>query len=138
MCNRDTDKATAAGWGAEEGKQELAAEEAGADDAQGEATPAGAATPVEAAAAPVVEVEEEDNTQTYDEYLAAQAEKKFSLGLPAARVANEGVDASLIRGSVAHAKRGEDENTWFLGNQVSYFSVLRSSSPDPPTDESRF
>ncbi|KAL8278515.1 hypothetical protein RQP46_009007 [Phenoliferia psychrophenolica] len=129
--HKDTDKATEAGWGAETGAQELAAEVAGAEDAKAAATPTGdgSATPTETRAprerrerAPrderVEEEEEEDNTQTYDEYLALQAAKKLGLAqLPAARVANEGADEDQWKNAVAIARKGEAEEEWFLGTK---------------------
>lgn len=124
---RDSDKTEAQGWGGEDGQRELAAEEAGAVDALGDATPAGAATPLEAAPAFVAEVEEEDNTQTYDEYLAAQAEKKLTMALPSARVANEGADQSQWTSSVALTKKGEAEDEWFMGSKVRFPLLLTSS-----------
>ncbi|KAK4058082.1 hypothetical protein OIO90_000821 [Microbotryomycetes sp. JL221] len=86
----DSQKAEEQGWGADEGAKELAAEVEGEQDAKKEAAD-GTATP-KAEEAPVVPQEEEDNTQTYEEYLAAQAEKKLNLSLPEARVANDGDD----------------------------------------------
>lgn len=114
----DSDKAEAAGWGAEEGKQELEAETLAEGDAKEEQqTATGTATPVREAP-----IEEEDNTQTYEQYLAAQADKKLNIAaLPEARKANEGVDESQLKGTVV-AKKSEDEE-WFMGAPV------RSSPP---------
>ncbi|GAA5911849.1 hypothetical protein JCM8208_002459 [Rhodotorula glutinis] len=106
----DSDKAEAAGWGAEDGKKELEAEQLGDADAKAEKPTAaadGTATPVREAP-----IEEEDNTQTYEEYLAAQAEKKLSLALPEARKANEGDDASFGQ---ALTKKAEAEEEWLYG-----------------------
>ena len=119
---RDTEKAEAAGWGAEEGKQELAAETLGEADAKAAQTPKGdgAETPRERAPRREREVEddEDDNTQTYDEYLAAQAAARLSLAtLPTARQANEGADESQWKDAVAIARKGEQEQEWFLGTQ---------------------
>lgn len=88
--HRDSDKQEAQGWGADEGKQELEAETLGEVDAQAE----GAATPAAATGTqtPARVEEEEDNTQTYEEYLAAQAAKKLNISLPEARRANDGDD----------------------------------------------
>ncbi|GAA6047127.1 hypothetical protein JCM3770_006912 [Rhodotorula araucariae] len=103
----DSDKAEAAGWGAEDGKKELEAEQLGDADAKAETPAEGAATPVREAP-----IEEEDNTQTYEEYLAAQAEKKLSLALPEARKANEGDDASFGK---PLTKKTEAEEEWLFG-----------------------
>ncbi|BGP36740.1 hypothetical protein JCM10450v2_000632 [Rhodotorula kratochvilovae] len=103
----DSDKAEAAGWGAEDGKKELEAEVLGDADAKAEKPAEGAATPVREAP-----IEEEDNTQTYEEYLAAQAEKKLSLALPEARKANEGDDASFGK---ALTKKAEAAEEWLFG-----------------------
>ncbi|KAM0754330.1 hypothetical protein T439DRAFT_175698 [Meredithblackwellia eburnea MCA 4105] len=117
------------GWGAEEGKDELAAEVQGAQDAAdavASATPAaedGAATPVDGAPAPRArrgrrddEEEEEDTTLTLDQYLAAQAEKKLNVAeLPSARAANEGADDSQWKDAVALARKGDQEEEWFTG-----------------------
>lgn len=129
-CFRDSDKAEAAGWGGEDGKKELLAEEAGVADAAGEATPAGAATPLESATpAYIPEVEEEDNTQTYDEYLAAQAANKISIGsLPEARAANEGADDSQWKVSTVLGKKGETQDEWWVGSQVRSFSRLLTAA----------
>ena len=128
MCYRDSDKAAAAGWGGEDGKTELAAEEQGEADAKVEGTPTdGAATPVavvDKSWANQVEEEEEDNSQTYDEYLAAQAEKKFSIPLPSLRAANEGADESQWANGVATVLKSTQENEWFTGAPVrSAFSL---------------
>ncbi|GAA5850105.1 hypothetical protein JCM8547_001012 [Rhodosporidiobolus lusitaniae] len=102
----DTDKP------AEEGKQELEAEQLGNADAKAETPAEGAATPVREAP-----IEEEDNTQTYDEYLAAQAEKKLQLSLPEARKANEGEESeSLFDKAKAVVKKGEQTvEEWLTG-----------------------
>ncbi|GAA5871847.1 hypothetical protein JCM3774_000319, partial [Rhodotorula dairenensis] len=102
----DSEKAEAAGWGAEDGKKELEAEVLAEADAKAEGPVDGAATPVRET--PVVEEEEEDNTQTYEEYLAAKAAKKLNIGeLPEARPANEGED--LFANAQAVPKKGEQE-----------------------------
>ncbi|TNY21800.1 hypothetical protein DMC30DRAFT_415662 [Rhodotorula diobovata] len=104
----DSEKAEAAGWGAEDGKKELEAEQLGDADAKAEKPAAdGTATPVREAP-----IEEEDNTQTYEEYLAAQAEKKLSLSLPEARKANEGDESSLGK---PLTKKSEAEEEWLFG-----------------------
>ncbi|GAA5953410.1 hypothetical protein JCM8115_000518 [Rhodotorula mucilaginosa] len=108
----DSEKAEAAGWGAEDGKKELEAEVLAEADAKAEAPAEGAATPVREA--PVVEEEEEDNTQTYEEYLAAKAAKKLNISeLPEARPANEGED--LFANAQAVTKKSEQEEEWLFG-----------------------
>ncbi|SCV68787.1 BQ2448_908 [Microbotryum intermedium] len=112
--HKDSDKAEAQGWGAEESQQELEAEKLGEADAQadGAATPAavdGASTPVVSAAP----VEEEDNSQTYAEYLAAQAARQLNIALPEARKIE---DADEIKGRKA-VKKGEQEEEEFLAQQ---------------------
>lgn len=118
----DSEKAEAAGWGAEEGKQELEAETLAEGDAKEEQqTATGTATPVREAP-----IEEEDNTQTYEQYLAAQADKKLNIAaLPEARKANEGVDESQLKGTVV-AKKSEDEE-WFMGAPVRSTSLSPTS-----------
>ncbi|GAA5887550.1 hypothetical protein JCM6882_001446 [Rhodosporidiobolus microsporus] len=108
----DSEKAEAAGWGAEEGKKELEAEQQGDADAKAETPAEGAATPVREAP-----IEEEDNTQTYEQYLVAQAEKKLALNaLPEARKANEGEDAdSLFKNAKVVTKKGDEEEEWLFG-----------------------
>jgi len=124
LARSDSEKAEAAGWGAEDGKKELEAEQLGDADAKAEKPTAaadGTATPVREAP-----IEEEDNTQTYEEYLAAQAEKKLSLSLPEARKANEGDDASFGQ---ALTKKADAEEEWLYGAPVRpSFAAYRSSS----------
>jgi len=102
-AHKDSDKATAAGWGADEGKTELKAEVEGEADAK--ADEAAAATE---AAAPV---EEEDNSQTYEEFLAAKAAANLKIGgdLPEARKANEGVDESQWANQTLRTKKADEE-----------------------------
>ncbi|GAA5949565.1 hypothetical protein JCM3765_002705 [Sporobolomyces pararoseus] len=107
----DSEKAEAAGWGADEGKKELEAEVLAEGDAKEEQAATGTATPVREAP-----VEEEDNTQTYEQYLAAQAEKKLNIAaLPEARKANEGVDDAQWGNATAISKKGEAEEEWLMG-----------------------
>lgn len=81
------------GWGGDDPKRELDAEDgARADAAEEGATPAGEAAvapngavtssdaPEADAKAPVIEKEEEDNTKTLDEYLADLAAKRAQIG----------------------------------------------------------
>ena len=117
----DSEKAEAAGWGAEDGKKELEAEVLAEADAKAEAPAEGAATPVREA--PVVEEEEEDNTQTYEEYLAAKAAKKLNISeLPEARPANEGED--LFANAQAVTKKSEQEEEWLFGAPVRFLLQL--------------
>ncbi|GAA5870306.1 hypothetical protein JCM16303_001957 [Sporobolomyces ruberrimus] len=107
----DSEKAEAAGWGADEGKKELEAEVLAEGDAKEEQAATGTATPVREAP-----IEEEDNTQTYEQYLAAQAEKKLAIAdLPEARKPNEGVDDSQWGNATAITKKGEAAEEWFMG-----------------------
>lgn len=112
----DSDKAEAAGWGAEDGKKELEAETLAEADAKAEVPASGAATPR------VVEEEEEDNTQTYEEYLAAKANKKLNISeLPGARPANEGED--LFANAKVVPKKGDEEEEWLFGAPVRSFRL---------------
>lgn len=122
---RDSDKAEAQGWGAEEGKKELEAEVLGEADAKTELPVEGAAKKDDTPAYAPVE-EEEDNTQTYEEYLVAQAANKLNIALPEARVANEGVDESQWASQTQLAKKGANEDDWFLGTQVRKFEMVQS------------
>lgn len=82
----DSEKRVASGWGAEDGTAELTAEVEGAVDANKEAaepqTPTGETAPaVEETAAEKKPEEEEDNTKSYEEYLAERkAAQKAELG----------------------------------------------------------
>lgn len=110
----DSEKAEAAGWGADEGKKELEAEVLAEGDAKEEQAATGTATPVREAP-----IEEEDNTQTYEQYLAAQAEKKLNIAaLPEARKANDGVEDSQWANATAISKKGETEEEWLMGAPV--------------------
>lgn len=73
------------------------------------------------------EQEEEDNTLTFDQYLAQKAEKEASL-LPKleARKANEGADDSLWKDAV-QVQKGEDEE--------AYFATKRKSAPKARTEK---
>lgn len=118
-AHKDSDKAEAQGWGADEGKKELEAEVLGEADAkvEGDAPVAAKKADAPAYGTFVAEEEEEDNTQTYEEYLAEQAAKKVQRDLPAARTANEGADDSQWKDAVALARKGEASQEWFLGTQ---------------------
>ncbi|CAG8951017.1 hypothetical protein HYFRA_00006414 [Hymenoscyphus fraxineus] len=83
----DSEKQAAHGWGATEGQAELKDEEAGEALAKAEAKDAEGAADAE-----IAEPEPEDNSKSYEEYLAELAEKKLALGtgVPEARKPNEG------------------------------------------------
>jgi len=91
----DSEKQVAHGWGATEGEAELADEKAGeqlADEDKKEALVGdGDDKPIDAAEA-AGEAEPEDNSKSYEQYLAELAEKKLALGtgIPEARKPNEG------------------------------------------------
>ena len=80
-----------------------------------ETKPAGDATEA-AAAQPAVEEEPEDNSKSYAEYLAEQAEKKLKLGggVPEARKANEGSKQDK-KWAEAKALNKEDEEDFIAG-----------------------
>lgn len=84
----DSEKAVEAGWGGADGERELKAEEDAVTDAKAEKTEAnGTSTPAEATETPAEGVaapaaipeEEEDNTKTYEEYLAEYTAQKAKL-----------------------------------------------------------
>lgn len=83
----EKDEGAAGGW--DSGTADIG--ETKTADADGIA-PAESAAPTDAPAAPVEEPEPEDNSRSYSDYLAEQAEKKLKLGggVPEARKANEG------------------------------------------------
>ncbi|VDB99629.1 unnamed protein product [Peniophora sp. CBMAI 1063] len=136
----DTEKKVSQGWGADEGAAELNAEVSGAADAaddawgapaaaaEGEAdpwaTPAaaaeGAAAPAEAGEAKADDrrrrertPEEEDNTVSYEEYLAQKA-AAAEAEQHALRPANDGADDWTS--SVQELKKS-DEDAFFVGKQ---------------------
>jgi len=92
----DSEKQANHGWGATEGGAELADEQAGEAIANAEQKEAltgdGDAAPATEPAEPVAEAEPEDNSISYADYLAQQAEKKLALGtgVPEPRKPNEG------------------------------------------------
>ncbi|KAG9079070.1 hypothetical protein FS749_008857 [Ceratobasidium sp. UAMH 11750] len=140
----DTDKRVNSGWGAEEGRTELAAEESGAADASAEPKDAGeanewgapanewSAPPADEWAAPPAEggeaakegeerperrqreEEEEDNTMTLTEYLAKKKASEAVPSKPEGRAANEGADNSLWKDAV-QLQRDEDEDNYYVG-----------------------
>lgn len=87
----ESEKQANHGWGANEGGAELADEQAGDAIAKAEET---AALTGDAEGGPEVvdaaEAEPEDNSISYSDYLAQQAEKKLSLGTLEIRKPNEG------------------------------------------------
>ncbi|KUJ21007.1 uncharacterized protein LY89DRAFT_681639 [Mollisia scopiformis] len=92
----ESEKQAAHGWGATEGGAELADEQAGEAIANAEQKEAltgdGEAAPATESAEPAAEPEPEDNSISYADYLAQQAEKKLALGagVPEPRKPNEG------------------------------------------------
>ena len=136
----DSDKKVAQSWGADEGTAELKAEEAGAtdavvDNAWGEAAApaddpwaAPAAAADGAAPAPVAEEgegrrrerepEEEDNTLTFDQYLAQKAEADAAdsvIPKLAPRAANEGAEGDIWKDAVPVARGGDEDEAYFAG-----------------------
>ena len=96
----EKDEGTAGGWDAsaattgdgwDSGAAAISTDAAPIADADGTA-PAEGSTPANAPAEPVAEPEPEDNSRSYADYLAEQAEKKLKLGggVPEARKPNEG------------------------------------------------
>jgi len=110
----DSHKQEHQAWGGDEGKRELSDENEGLKDAQaavsGVATPVGdgTSTPVPAQA----EAEPEDNTKTYQEWLAEQKKANIGGDLPQARQANEGADDAQWKDAVA-IKKDEDDDVLF-------------------------
>lgn len=88
----DSEKQAAHGWGATEGTAELDDEQAGEAIAKSEQKEALTGDGEGADAEAAVEAEPEDNSISYADYLAQQAEKKLALGagIPEARKPNEG------------------------------------------------
>lgn len=135
----DTDKRVNSGWGAEEGRTELAAEESGAADATADAkvTDAGewGAPANETWGAPAEggeaakdgeekaeyrprEEEEEDNTMTLTEYLAKKKAAEGVPNKPEGRAANEGADSTLWKDAI-QLQRDEDEDNYYVGKTKS-------------------
>ncbi|CAE6422758.1 plasminogen activator inhibitor 1 RNA-binding protein [Rhizoctonia solani AG-1 IB] len=133
----DTEKRVSSGWGAEEGRTELDAEQSGAADATVDAGNewGGAANndwsaPAEGGAEnkpaegeeqgerPQKEEEEEDNTMTLTEYLAKKKASEAIPGRLQARAANEGADNNLWKDAV-QVQRDEDEENYFIGKTKS-------------------
>lgn len=91
----ESEKQAAHGWGGNDGEAELNDEKAGEAIAKADEKEAltgdGDAAPTDGAE-PAAEAEPEDNSISYADYLAQQAEKKLALGsgIPEARKPNEG------------------------------------------------
>ena len=119
----DSHKQEHQAWGGDEGKRELSDENEGLKDAQaavsGVATPVGdgTSTPVPAQA----EAEPEDNTKTYQEWLAEQKKANIGGDLPQARQANEGADDAQWKDAVA-IKKDEDDDVLFAQTKVYHFA----------------
>jgi len=113
----DSDKKEHQGWGGDDGKRELEAENAAEGDAaaekaaavDGEAAPAADAEGDAAngdkkaeapAAAPAAPVEEEDNSKSYEEYLAER------------KAAGRGILENLTGASGRKANEGSDDSQW--------------------------
>ncbi|KAJ9102453.1 hypothetical protein QFC21_002853 [Naganishia friedmannii] len=116
----DSEKRVASGWGADEGNAELAAEvegavdaskEAASPDADAAATPAAAAASTEAPVAEKKVEEEEDNTKSYEEYLAEKAKAASAFAQLEGR---QVVGTSDFVGS-ALKKSDEPEDPFFSG-----------------------
>lgn len=113
---RTTNKAEHQAWGGDDGQRELDDETNAQKDADREANGgSGAATPATPAAA-----EEEDKTQSYAEYLAAQAAAMGEtlaekLGLKKeARAANEGADEAQWKNAKPLTK--DEDDSFFAGD----------------------
>ena len=143
LCS-DSDKKIHQGWGGDEGKSELKAEEDGSKDAFAESpkptgddnawgapandgdgwgappadfgTPAQEDTPAETRRG---KEEEEDNTLTLDQYLAQQKEKASDVvpKLENVRQANDGAE-NLFKDAIQVVKGG-DEDSYFAGKVSS-------------------
>ncbi|TAQ87769.1 hypothetical protein B7494_g3913 [Chlorociboria aeruginascens] len=121
----ESEKQAGHGWGANEGGAELADEQAGETIAKADQKEAltgdGEATPIDATAAatePAVEAEPEDNSISYADYLAQQAEKKLALGsgVPEARKPNEGSKEDK-KWAKAKPITKEEEEEFITGSQ---------------------
>lgn len=115
----DSEKRVASGWGADEGKAELAAEVEGAVDANKEA----AAPDTDAPATPVADApaaekkveEEEDNTKSYEEYLAEKAKAANAFG----QLEGRQVEGTSDFVGSALKKSNEVEDPFFSGLKAS-------------------
>ena len=112
----ESEKQAAHGWGANEGEAELKDEQAGEAIAKAEQkeslTSDGDATATDGAAEPAAEAEPEDNSISYADYLAQQAEKKLNLGtgVPEARKPNEGSKQDKKWASAKAIAKEEEED----------------------------
>lgn len=104
------EKQAAHGWGAETGTAELSDEKAGLADAHSEEKEGGVVADSTAPVEPEAEAEPEDNTKSYEQYLAEQLEKKAALnaGPLEPRKANEGSSKKFPEGK-AFARSEADE-----------------------------
>ncbi|KAK2743635.1 hypothetical protein FQN57_004744 [Myotisia sp. PD_48] len=103
----DTEKQVDQGWGAKTGESALDDERAGAAIAQNDEKEA----VVEGAEQ---EVEEEDNSKSYADYLA-ELESKPDLGVQPARQANEGADLDKKWASAKKIDRTDEEEEYIRG-----------------------
>lgn len=130
--SRDTEKKVAQGWGGAKGDSEYADEKAGeaiakaeekaegldastdtAVDADGNPIPGAAATKD---TAPAAEAEVEDNSMSYADYLAEQAQKKLDLGKLEIRKPNENVKQDKKWAAAKELKKAEeDEEAYIAG-----------------------
>jgi len=111
----ESEKQAAHGWGATEGNAELADETAGEALAQADQKEA-LTGDAPADDAPAAEPEPEDNSKSYEEYLAELAEKKLALGagVPEARKPNEGKQDKKWANAKPISK--EDEEDFVAGS----------------------
>ena len=104
----DASAATGDGW--DSSAAAVSTDAAPTADADGTA-PAEGSTPANAPTEPVAEPEPEDNSRSYADYLAEQAEKKLKLGagVPEARKPNEGSKDKKYENAKPVAKDGEED-----------------------------
>ncbi|KAI9837434.1 MAG: hypothetical protein M1837_002956 [Sclerophora amabilis] len=125
----DSDKQVAQGWGGAKGDSEWNDEKAGEAIAKAEEKEGGFDTAPDAPidgegthpsgqdenVAPAAEEEPEENTKSYAEYLAEQAEKKLQLGSLPVRKANENTKQDKKWAQAKELKKDEDENAYIAG-----------------------
>lgn len=129
---RDTPKEVAQAWGGQTGEAEWSDERAGeaiaqAEEAQGHDTTGSQPVNAEghhpgeegedAAAPAATEPEPVDNTKSYADYLAEQAQKKLDLGVPEARKPNENAKPDKKWAQAKEFKRDETEESFISGNE---------------------
>ena len=104
----EKDEGEAGGWNSSGAA--ISTDAAPTADADGTA-PAEGSTPANAPAEAVVEAEPEDNSRSYADYLAEQAEKKLKLGggVPEARKPNEGAKDKKFENVKPVAKDGGED-----------------------------